>query len=118
MNNTDSSEHTCDFCLGDESLNKKTGRSEDMLRCSDCGRFAHFSCLQFTQNMITSVHTYRWQCIECKTCWLCGTSENDVSNWFLYCLFILYSVLRKNGVHLFDIRNIRNLSIYSVYIVY
>ncbi|CAH8525200.1 unnamed protein product [Schistosoma rodhaini] len=95
MNNTDSSEHTCDFCLGDESLNKKTGRSEDMLRCSDCGRFAHFSCLQFTPNMITSVHTYRWQCIECKTCWLCGTSENDEQMLFcddcdrgyhMYCL--------------------------------
>ncbi|KAH8859596.1 Zinc finger protein neuro-d4 [Schistosoma japonicum] len=95
MNNTDSSEHTCDFCLGDESLNKKTGQSEDMLRCSDCGRFAHFSCLQFTPNMITSVHTYRWQCIECKTCWLCGTSENDEQMLFcddcdrgyhMYCL--------------------------------
>lgn len=76
------SEYTCDFCLGDERLNKKTGRPEGMLRCSDCGRCAHFFCLQFTTNMITSVKTYRWQCIECKTCWLCGTSENDVSNQF------------------------------------
>ncbi|CAH8291885.1 unnamed protein product [Heterobilharzia americana] len=79
VNVTDSTENTCDFCLGDERLNKKTGQPEDLLRCSDCGRFAHFSCLQFTPNMIASVHTYRWQCIECKTCWLCGTSENDVS---------------------------------------
>ncbi|CAH8841431.1 unnamed protein product [Trichobilharzia szidati] len=95
MNATDSAEYTCDFCLGNERLNKKTGQSEDMLRCSDCGRFAHFSCLQFTPNMITSVHTYRWQCIECKTCWLCGTSENDEQMLFcddcdrgyhMYCL--------------------------------
>lgn len=73
------SDYSCDFCLGDERLNKKTGQPEDMLRCSDCGRCAHFSCLQFTTNMTLSVRTYKWQCIECKTCWLCGTSENDVS---------------------------------------
>ncbi|CAH8512035.1 unnamed protein product [Heterobilharzia americana] len=95
VNVTDSTENTCDFCLGDERLNKKTGQPEDLLRCSDCGRFAHFSCLQFTPNMIASVHTYRWQCIECKTCWLCGTSENDEQMLFcddcdrgyhMYCL--------------------------------
>ncbi|KAF5394926.1 PHD-finger [Paragonimus heterotremus] len=88
-------EFTCDFCLGDVRLNKKTGSAEGMLSCSDCGRCAHFSCLQFTSNMIASVKTYRWQCIECKTCWLCGTSENDEQMLFcddcdrgyhLYCL--------------------------------
>ncbi|THD22371.1 Zinc finger protein ubi-d4 [Fasciola hepatica] len=88
-------EYTCDFCLGDERLNKKTGRPEGMLRCSDCGRCAHFFCLQFTTNMIASVKTYRWQCIECKTCWICGTSENDEQMLFcddcdrgyhMYCL--------------------------------
>lgn len=25
-----------------------------------------------------AVRTYQWQCIECKSCSLCGTSENDV----------------------------------------
>ena len=33
--------------------------------------------MQFTQNMIVSVKEYPWQCIECKCCTLCGTSEND-----------------------------------------
>ena len=27
--------------------------------------------------MLVSVKQYAWQCIECKTCTLCGTSEND-----------------------------------------
>ena len=27
--------------------------------------------------MLISVKKYPWQCIECKTCTLCGTSEND-----------------------------------------
>lgn len=39
----------------------------------------HPTCLQFTLNMTEAVKTYKWQCIECKSCILCGTSENDVS---------------------------------------
>lgn len=39
----------------------------------------HPTCLQFTANMIVSVRKYRWQCIECKCCSICGTSDNDVS---------------------------------------
>ncbi|MGH0119927.1 UNVERIFIED_CONTAM: hypothetical protein FKN15_029190 [Acipenser sinensis] len=67
----------CDFCLGGS---KKTGCPEDLISCADCGRSGHPSCLQFTVNMTAAVRTYRWQCIECKSCSLCGTSENDVSN--------------------------------------
>ncbi|KAJ8777568.1 hypothetical protein J1605_014458 [Eschrichtius robustus] len=64
----------CDFCLGGS---KKTGCPEDLISCADCGRSGHPSCLQFTVNMTAAVRTYRWQCIECKSCSLCGTSEND-----------------------------------------
>ena len=39
----------------------------------------HPTCLQFTDTMIEKVKGYRWQCIECKSCGLCGTSDNDVS---------------------------------------
>ena len=28
----------CDFCLGDSSENKKTGHSEQLVSCADCGR--------------------------------------------------------------------------------
>lgn len=38
----------------------------------------HPTCLQFTDNMMQAVRTYQWQCIECKSCSICGTSENDV----------------------------------------
>jgi len=116
----------CDFCLGDTSENKKTGKPEELVSCAECGRSGqydeidlvqvfflsfffvrtltfrtsfrgrafvaekrrrsrpssppragHPTCLQFTENMITSVKEYPWQCIECKCCSLCGTSEND-----------------------------------------
>jgi len=67
----------CDFCLGDSVMNKKTGSPEELIACAICGRAGHPSCLQFTKNMMVSVRKYPWQCIECKSCTLCGTSEND-----------------------------------------
>jgi len=73
----------CDFCLGDHNENKKTSRPEMMVSCAECGRSGHPTCLQFTNNMIVSVQKYPWQCIECKTCTLCGTSEND--DQLLFC---------------------------------
>ncbi|XP_053531638.1 zinc finger protein DPF3 isoform X1 [Ictalurus punctatus] len=73
----------CDFCLGDSGSNRKTGQAEDLVSCSDCGRSGHPTCLQFTENMMQAVRTYQWQCIECKSCSLCGTSEND--DQLLFC---------------------------------
>jgi len=67
----------CDFCLGDAEHNKKTFMPEELIGCAECGRSGHPTCLQFTANMMVSVKQYPWQCIECKTCTLCGTSEND-----------------------------------------
>lgn len=28
----------CDFCLGDQEANRKTGQAEELVSCSDCGR--------------------------------------------------------------------------------
>lgn len=28
----------CDFCLGDQDANRKTGQAEELVSCSDCGR--------------------------------------------------------------------------------
>lgn len=57
------------------------------MKCILCVLFlnqtvGHPSCLQFTPNMIISVKKYPWQCIECKSCGICGTSDNDVSSVF------------------------------------
>ncbi|XP_065660974.1 zinc finger protein ubi-d4 B isoform X1 [Hydra vulgaris] len=73
----------CDFCLGNIDENKKSGSSEELISCSDCGRSGHPSCLQFDDNLATQVKKYKWQCIECKCCCLCGTSDND--DQLLFC---------------------------------
>ncbi|KAJ4935106.1 hypothetical protein JOQ06_016642, partial [Pogonophryne albipinna] len=77
----------CDFCLGGS---KKTGCPEDLISCADCGRSGRAPLKgmvgrrkAFTVNMTAAVRTYRWQCIECKSCSLCGTSEND--DQLLFC---------------------------------
>ena len=44
-----------------------------------CPPVGHPSCLQFTLAMAAAARSYRWQCIECKNCSLCGSAENDVS---------------------------------------
>lgn len=45
--------------------------------------------------MIKAVKKYKWQCIECKRCTVCGNSENDDKllfcddcdrGWHSYCL--------------------------------
>jgi len=78
-----SSNNYCDFCLGDVFENKKTGQPEELLSCADCGRSGHPTCLQFTGKLTESVKKYKWQCIECKSCTLCGTSDND--DQLLFC---------------------------------
>ena len=45
---------------------------------ASCLMAGHPTCMQFSTSLSLVVRTYRWQCIECKTCHLCGTSENDV----------------------------------------
>ena len=39
----------------------------------------HPSCLKFGKNVPFVISRYGWQCIECKSCTICGTSDNDVS---------------------------------------
>lgn len=83
----------CDFCLGGQApdekiedgkvINKTTQEKEELISCGECGHSGHPKCLQFTENMLTSVRGYAWQCMECKACTLCSTSEND--DQLLFC---------------------------------
>ncbi|PAV74031.1 hypothetical protein WR25_27264 [Diploscapter pachys] len=72
----------CDFCQGDRFKNKQN-KPEDLVACHDCGRAGHPSCLNFNENVTVVIARYGWQCIECKSCTICGTSEND--DQLLFC---------------------------------
>ncbi|WKY16446.1 hypothetical protein Q1695_001245 [Nippostrongylus brasiliensis] len=67
----------CDLCFGSKRMNKKTKSPEELVVCHDCGRSAHPTCLNFNDNVPVIIKRYGWQCIECKSCTICGTSEND-----------------------------------------
>lgn len=63
----------------------------------------HPSCLQFTDKLIIEVKKYKWQCIECKSCSLCGTSDNDVSLIDRVLLSLIDEVI-NDGLHLEEIK--------------
>lgn len=67
----------CVYCLSDDRLNPRLGRPEGLLRCSRCDTWAHFTCLQLPAHVIELAMRYPWQCIECKTCWFCGSAEQE-----------------------------------------
>ncbi|KAI6657742.1 Zinc finger protein ubi-d4-like [Oopsacas minuta] len=72
----------CDFCT-EVTSPKKT---EKLVSCADCGRSAHPSCLTFGPKIALNVQTYRWQCLECKECIICGRADNDEKLLFCdYC---------------------------------
>ncbi|CAH8682562.1 unnamed protein product [Schistosoma rodhaini] len=67
----------CDYCLGDDNMNARIGHPECMLQCSRCGHSAHYSCLRLPPHIIDAAMRYPWQCIECKTCWLCDQDDHE-----------------------------------------
>lgn len=67
----------CDFCLGTAERNRRTRQPEELLSCSRCGSSGHPTCLRFSDNILNSVKSYDWQCIDCKTCSSCNNADNE-----------------------------------------
>lgn len=69
----------CGVCFGIEKEPRgQTSTTDKFITCSECTKqFHQTACLGFTATMIESVKKYKWLCIECKRCTLCGNSEND-----------------------------------------
>lgn len=69
----------CGVCFGIETEPRGQHSTTDkFITCSECSKqFHQTSCLGFTTTMIESVKKYKWLCIECKRCTVCGNSEND-----------------------------------------
>ena len=40
----------------------------------------HPSCLHYPEDLTDRIYKQPWQCIDCKTCFVCVQSDNDVSS--------------------------------------
>ncbi|KAK3733941.1 hypothetical protein QZH41_009599 [Actinostola sp. cb2023] len=44
---------------------------EEMIKCSECGNSSHQTCLKISNEVLSIVKEYPWQCSSCKTCENC-----------------------------------------------
>ena len=64
----------CIVCLRQRSSNKGL---EELIHCSQCPTTAHFSCLNLEEEALEKIKTYKWQCLECKTCTICAKASDE-----------------------------------------
>ncbi|XP_033931441.1 PHD finger protein 10 [Pseudochaenichthys georgianus] len=66
----------CGICQKGKEANKR-GRPEALIHCSQCDNSGHPSCLDMSKDLVSVIHTYRWQCMECKTCIVCQQPHHE-----------------------------------------
>ncbi|XP_066228914.1 PHD finger protein 10 isoform X2 [Saccopteryx leptura] len=71
----------CGICLKGKESNKK-GKPEPLIHCSQCENSGHPSCLDMTMELVSVIKTYPWQCMECKTCIICGQPHHEEEMMF------------------------------------
>jgi len=63
-------DNTCDYCLKTAAENRQ-GQHEELLVCKDCMAKAHPSCMDYSEDLAKRAQNSPWQCIDCKTCYVC-----------------------------------------------
>ncbi|XP_060061170.1 PHD finger protein 10 isoform X2 [Erinaceus europaeus] len=71
----------CGICLKGKESNKK-GKAEPLIHCSQCDNSGHPSCLDMSMELVSMIKTYPWQCMECKTCIICGQPHHEEEMMF------------------------------------
>ncbi|XP_069463050.1 PHD finger protein 10 isoform X3 [Ambystoma mexicanum] len=71
----------CGICLKGKESNKK-GKSEALIQCSQCENSGHPSCLDMSSELVSVIKKYPWQCMECKTCIICGHPHHEEEMMF------------------------------------
>ncbi|KAF3832485.1 hypothetical protein F7725_026150, partial [Dissostichus mawsoni] len=78
----------CGICQKGKEANKR-GRPEALIHCSQCDNSGHPSCLDMSKDLVSVIHTYRWQCMECKTCIVCQQPHHEDEMMFCdKCLWV------------------------------
>ncbi|KAJ1153895.1 hypothetical protein NDU88_006653 [Pleurodeles waltl] len=71
----------CGICLKGKECNKK-GKAEPLIQCSQCENSGHPSCLDMSSELVSVIKKYPWQCMECKTCIICGHPHHEEEMMF------------------------------------
>ncbi|XP_061670319.1 PHD finger protein 10 [Syngnathoides biaculeatus] len=66
----------CGICQKGKEANKR-GKPEALIHCSQCDNSGHPSCLDMSEELVCVIRTYRWQCMECKTCTVCQQPHHE-----------------------------------------
>ncbi|XP_053566972.1 PHD finger protein 10 isoform X2 [Bombina bombina] len=77
----------CGICLLGKAKDKdkdpaKKGKSEKLIHCSQCENSGHPSCLDMSPELVAVIKKYPWQCMECKTCIICGQPHHEEEMMF------------------------------------
>lgn len=70
-------EEFCVFCYGSPSSNDED--FEELLRCSECLKYAHPTCLEIPVVAVERTKLYDWQCNDCKGCFQCKKKTKEKS---------------------------------------
>ncbi|XP_018415488.1 PREDICTED: PHD finger protein 10 isoform X2 [Nanorana parkeri] len=71
----------CGICLKGKD-DKKKGRAEKLIHCSQCENSGHPSCLDMAPELVAIIKKYPWQCMECKTCIICSQPHHEEEMMF------------------------------------
>ncbi|KAB0365775.1 hypothetical protein FD754_009931, partial [Muntiacus muntjak] len=71
----------CGICLKGKEPNKR-GKAESLVHCSQCDSSGHPSCLDMTMELVSVIKTDPRQCMECKTCIICGQPHHEEEMMF------------------------------------
>lgn len=82
----------CKLCKGTSKVNRQN-LPEELLKCAECSRRIHPSCLQLTTDMVEIIKSYKWQCTDCKKCVLCDKPHSEAE--------LLFCDLCDRGYHTF-----------------
>ncbi|XP_069126002.1 histone acetyltransferase KAT6B-like [Argopecten irradians] len=70
----------CDYCL---KATSSASFSEGLLTCKECKATAHPSCMGYCESLARRALRSPWQCIDCKTCFVCEDSGDP--EMMLFC---------------------------------
>ena len=50
-------------------------KNENLVFCKNCSKTIHPGCLHYPEDLTDRIYKQSWQCIDCKTCFICDKGE-------------------------------------------